>query len=81
MIKKCLHHASIESQTVYTTPTAKEITMSLNNATERLLSPDEDIGQIGIPSWEALTINGFEDIDPTGLFTGQYAKLRNEYER
>ena len=81
VIKKCLHHASIESQTVYTTPTAKEITMSLNNATERLLSPDEDIGQIGVPSWEALTINGFEDIDPTGLFTGQYAKLRNEYER
>lgn len=81
VIKKCLHHASIESQTVYTTPTAKEITLSLNNATERLLSPIKEIEQIGIPSWEGLTINGFEDVDPNGLFTGQYAKLRNEYER
>lgn len=80
VIKKCLHHASLESQTVYTTPTAKEITVSLNAATERLLNPCQNIEQVGIPSWEALTENGFEDIDPSGLLTGSYAKLRTNYD-
>lgn len=75
MIKKCLHHASLESQVVYTTPTIKEVTASLNAATQQLLNPAEPVEQIGRPSWEVLTERGFNDIDPDGLFTGKYPKL------
>lgn len=77
VIKKCLHHASIESQTVYTTPTAKEITLNLNAATEKLLNLAQETQQVVTPSWEALTQNGFEDIDPSSLFTGKYVRLKN----
>jgi len=75
VIKKCLHHASLESQTVYTAPTAKEVTASLNTATELLLNPIEPVEQIGTPSWEVLTEYGFNDIDPNRLFTGRDPKL------
>lgn len=77
IIKKCLHHASIESQTVYTTPTAKDITLSLNAATERLSNFNQNHEQVVIPSWEVLTQSGFEDIDPGRFFTGKYARLKN----
>ena len=75
VIKKCLHHASLDSQIVYTTPSIKEVTASLNAATFRLLNPTEPIGPIGTSSWEVLTEYGFHDIDPSGLFTGKYPKL------
>lgn len=75
VIKKCLHHASLESQVVYTTPTIKEVTASLNVATQRLLNPIEPVEKIGTPSWEVLTERGFNDIDPEELFTGKYPKL------
>ena len=75
VIKKCLHHASLESQVVYTMPTIKEITASLDIATEQLLNPTEPVEQIGTPSWEVLTEHGFNDIDPLELFTGKHPKL------
>ena len=75
MIKKCLHHASLQSQAVYTTPTTKEVTASLNVATQRLLNPIEPVEKIGTRSWEVLTERGFNDIDPEELFTGKYPKL------
>ena len=75
VIKKCLHHASLDSQVVYTTPTTKEITTSLNAATQRLLNPAEPVEKIGKPSWEVLTEYGFKDIDPEEIFTGKYPKL------
>lgn len=75
VIKKCLHHASLDSQIVYTTPSIKEVTASLNAATFRLLNPAEPIEQIGTPSWAALTEHGFNDIDLDGLFTGKHPKL------
>lgn len=75
VIKKCLHHSSLESQTVYTTPTIKEVTASLNAATQKLLTKTELVEQISIPSWEILTEYGFNDIDPDGLFTGKHPKL------
>ncbi|OTG96012.1 integrase [Acinetobacter sp. ANC 4654] len=81
IIKKCLHHASLESQVIYTTPTAKEVTTSLNAASAQLLTSIAPVERIGTPSWEVLTIHGFSDIDPKGLFTGQNPKLgqSNDY--
>lgn len=75
VIKKCLHHASLDSQIVYTTPSIKEVTASLNAATFRLLNPTKPIEQIGTPSWAILTEHDFNDIDPDGLFTGKHPKL------
>ncbi|MEO3355545.1 gamma-mobile-trio recombinase GmtY [Acinetobacter haemolyticus] len=75
VIKKCLHHASLDSQIVYTTPSIKEVTASLNAATFRLLNPTEPIEQIGTPSWAVLTEHGLNDIDLDGLFTGKHPKL------
>lgn len=75
VIKKCLHHASLESQEVYTTPTIREVTASLKAATQRLLNSTKPIEQIGTPSWETLTKYGFNDIDPNGLFIERHPKL------
>ncbi len=75
VIKKCLHHASLESQAVYTTPTAKEVTSCLNAATQQLLNPTEPFERVGTPSWEVLTERGFNDIDPDELFTGKNPNL------
>lgn len=77
IIKKCLHHASLESQLIYTTLTAKEVTISLNAATAKLLNPIDLAEQIGTPSWEVLTEHGFGDIDPNKLHTGKNSKLGN----
>ena len=75
MIKKCLHHASLESQIVYTSPTAKEVSNILNAASISLLTPTESVDQTTIPSWVVLMEHGFSDIDPIGLFTGKNPKL------
>lgn len=71
IIKKCMHHASLESQTVYTAPSLKEVSKRLTEATEQLENSIEH------PSldWKALVENGFEDIDPFGYFTGKQPKL------
>ena len=76
IIQKCLHHVSIGSQVVYTTPNLKEITTSLNLATEQLYRSDNSNPEINtIPSWEVLTQNGFNDIDPNHLFSGKFPKF------
>lgn len=75
VIKKCLHHATLVSQAVYTAPTLKEITTCLNAATDRLLNPIEPIEQIETPTWNVLTELGFNDIDPDELLTGKQPKL------
>lgn len=72
-IKKCLHHASLESQQIYTTPSAKEVTNTLNKAFINLnQNPESDIQ---VQSWHALLEHGFSDIDPQGLFSGKLPKL------
>ncbi|MGQ1512268.1 gamma-mobile-trio recombinase GmtY [Acinetobacter baumannii] len=48
VIKKCLHHASLESQIVYTSPTAKEVSSILNAASISLLTPTESVDQTDI---------------------------------
>jgi len=81
IIQKCLHHASIESQIVYTTPTIKEVTSTLEAATERLLNPITPVELSNTPSWDVLTLHGFNDIDPNSLFTGKNPKLRKHHGR
>ena len=76
VIKKCLHHASIASQEVYTTPTVIEVTACLNDATLRLEEPDDTNQKDLTPSWKSLLEHGFSDIDPDGLFSGKFPKLR-----
>lgn len=70
--KKCLHHKSLESQTVYTLPGHKDVSDMLNAASEQLTRPD---AKIMAPDWKALIEHGFEDIDPQGLYTGKRLRL------
>ena len=77
--KKCLHHASFESQTVYTAPSQEQVSKSLNIATARLAdSAGTKDNSVLISDWHQLVEHGFQDIDPQGLFTGQYSKLRSK---
>ncbi len=74
--KKCLHHASLESQTVYTAPSLKQISDSLNKATVRLEGLADSNEYIPpVTDWQSLTRYGFDDIDPQGYFTGKIPKL------
>ena len=77
MRKKALHHSSLESQVVYTTPSIADVNQALEQASGRL---DElsTAGRIIQPfsNWDDLVKTGFEDIDPRGLLSGPHAKLR-----
>ncbi|OTG65538.1 gamma-mobile-trio recombinase GmtY [Acinetobacter silvestris] len=75
IIKKCLHHSSIESQLVYTTPSLKEVTKALTAATEQLLNPSDSNEETCTPSWQVLLQHGFDDIDPYNLFAGKNPKF------
>lgn len=81
IIKKCLHHSSLDSQIVYTAPTAKEVTANLNAATDKLSNITDSVENISPPSWEVLTQYGFNDIDPYNLFTGKSSKLGKSYDK
>jgi len=72
IIKKCLHHSSLEAQTVYTDPNLSDVSNKLEIATKKLNRLEEK------PSlaWEELVKYGFEDIDPEGYFSGSNPKLR-----
>lgn len=71
--KKCLHHKSLNSQTVYTLPGNKDVSDMLSAASEHMERPE---AKIMSPDWKTLIENGFEDIDPKGLFTGKQPRLR-----
>lgn len=73
MIKKCLHHASLESQVPYTAPSMSEVTNALCAATAKL---DRGEKEEQSTDWPALIEHGFEDIDPSSLFSGKHPKLR-----
>jgi len=74
--KKCLHHASLESQAVYTAPNLTDVSKCLSAATLQLseLSQSDDL--YAVTDWQSLIEQGFDEIDPTGLFTGKHPKLR-----
>ncbi|WP_336353205.1 gamma-mobile-trio recombinase GmtY [Pseudomonas atacamensis] len=76
--KKAMHHASLESQTVYTALNMAEVSQALDDASKLLDEPSE--GSRLMPSfsnWEDIMKTGFEDVDPTGLMSGPNAKLRS----
>jgi site-specific recombinase XerD len=69
IIKKALHHKSLESQVVYTEPQVDKVTQMLDNATKALNN-----GQ-SLPPPDVLKY-GFEDVDPMGFLSGSKPKLR-----
>jgi integrase len=76
VIRKALHHSSISSQVVYTTPSIRDVTNALSSSSRRL----EELSNKGeivnpIDNWDELLKFGFEDIDPFGLFTGSNPQL------
>ena len=72
VIRKCMHHKSLESQVPYTQKGNDEISQLLSEATERLTLTDSNVKPL---DWQSLVEKGFEDIDPLGYFTGEHPKL------
>ncbi|MCR3962329.1 MULTISPECIES: gamma-mobile-trio recombinase GmtY [Aeromonas] len=72
VIRRCLHHKTLEAQTIYTSADHQETSEALTEATLQLASPDSKVQPL---DWQALTEHGFEDIDPQGYFTGKHPKL------
>ena len=75
VIRRCMHHKSLDSQIPYTGKGQKEISDELTKATLLLANPDS---KVKILDWKALTEHGFNDIDPQGYFTGRNPKLRGK---
>lgn len=73
--KKCLHHASLESQVPYTMSSSAEVSEALSQASDQLqLQSDKPTNQASF-DWKKLAKHGFEDIDPEGYFTGKNPRL------
>lgn len=73
--KKCLHHKSLESQTVYTMPSSLQVSNTLSDASEQLKLGSGQPRLGASFDWQALAEHGFEDIDPDGYFTGKSPRL------
>lgn len=77
IIKKALHHASLNSQTVYTQPGVRDVTKACEEATAQLERSEFTTFRHEVElSWAAIMQSGFDDIDPDGLFSGKYPKFR-----
>lgn len=77
IIKKALHHSSLNSQVVYTQPGIKDVTIALEEAARTLNSMNySNQNTDDEQSWSSIMERGFEDIDPDALFSGKYPKLR-----
>jgi integrase len=72
VIKKCLHHKSLESQAVYTAKSQEEISRCLSEATAQLDAPTSKVKPL---AWAELIEHGFEGIDPQGLLSGKAPRL------
>jgi len=75
VIKKCLHHKSLESQEVYTLPSAIRVSQTLSEASQQLQLGSDGSKSSTAFDWKSLAEHGFEDIDPDGYFTGKNPKL------
>lgn len=75
--QKALHHKSISSQLIYSSPNATDVSNALNEATQALDRLAAE-GRHVKPTFsiEKLLAYGFEDVDPDGLFSGPEPKLR-----
>ena len=75
--KIALHHSSLESQSIYTQPGVADVTEACNQATQRLeTGASTPPAASAYLSWKELIQTGFEDIDPSGLFSGKHPKFR-----
>jgi len=68
-----MHHKSIESQLKYGIPTVVEVTKTMNEASRQL-----DAGKTA-QILQDMTMYGFKDVDPLGLFSGPYPKLKGKF--
>lgn len=76
-IKKALHHSSLLSQTVYTQPSVREVSLACERATKNLEGNHHTAFREDVElSWSAIMERGFEDIDPDGLFSGRSPRFR-----
>ena len=74
--QKALHHKSLESQVVYTTPNNQDVTLALDQASKALERLPLGGEQTHVFDLEKLLTVGFEDIDPQGLLSGPAPKLQ-----
>jgi len=75
--QRALHHKSLGSQAVYTTPNSADISKALNNAAttlDTLVAEGRHVKPIF--DLEKLLAYGFADVDPDGLLSGPNPKLR-----
>lgn len=75
VIRRCMHHKSLDSQIPYTGKGQQEISDELTQATLQLENPESKVKAL---DWKALVEHGFDDIDPQGYFAGKYPKLRGK---
>lgn len=75
VIRRCMHHKSLDSQVPYTGKGQQEISNELNKATLQLSNPESIVKTL---DWQTLVEHGFEDIDPQGYFSGKHPKLRGK---
>ena len=79
IIKKSMHHKSIESQIVYTMPSANKVRNELKKASEKLLFESESkITNRGTLGDNLSSIKKYENTDPIELFSG-HSKLIVSY--
>ena len=74
LIRRCLHHKSLESQVPYTGKSHIDISNELQEATNQLSQTESVVKPI---DWINLVQSGFDDIDPQGYFTGKNPKFRS----
>lgn len=75
VIRRCLHHKSLNSQFPYIGRGQQEVSDALNKATLQLANPESKVKAL---DWKELVKHGFDDIDPQGYFTGKHPKLRGK---
>ena len=75
VIRRCMHHKSLDSQIPYTGKGQQEISDELTQATLQLANPESKVKAL---DWKTLIENGFDDVDPQGYFTGKHPKLRGK---
>lgn len=75
IIRRCMHHKSLESQVPYTGKSQEAISDALTAATEQLANPGSNVKAL---DWKPLVEHGFRDIDPDGYFTGKYPKFERK---
>lgn len=73
VIRRCMHHRSIDSQLQYMHQTPEEITQALNCATIEINTNKINSNF----NWQNLLKHGFDDIDPLNHFSGSYPRFKN----